>query len=189
MRHQLIRLIFLSIAFAAQCSHSIASYTLVDLGTLGGGESKAFAISESGTIAGYSTLPDGNYHAFYWDGTIRDLGSLPNKKLSFALDLDEIAQVFGPSYNLGEMNSTAFRWSGGALAPIASMFATAVGTDDWVAGYCAQAGTDLGQVYRACSLHNGLLTKQVTLGGSHGFAFGINSLSQIVGYSYTSGDT
>jgi probable HAF family extracellular repeat protein len=49
-----------------------------DLGTLGGANSWAYAISAEGRVAGMSDTPTGEQHAFVWDssGGMRDLGTL-----------------------------------------------------------------------------------------------------------------
>src|SRR5262245_58298297 len=53
-------------------------YTVTDLGTLGGSQSFAYAISDSGLVVGVSRIPgDSNAHAFlYAKGTMTDLSPL-----------------------------------------------------------------------------------------------------------------
>jgi probable HAF family extracellular repeat protein len=56
---------------------SAQTYKVTDLGTLGGTESIATAISASGEITGGSTNASNVYHAFlYSNGTMTDLGTL-----------------------------------------------------------------------------------------------------------------
>src|SRR5262245_50559056 len=56
---------------------SAVTYSVIDLGTLGGSSSRAFGVNSSGEIAGDSyTSADAAYHAFRFDGTIHDLGTL-----------------------------------------------------------------------------------------------------------------
>ena len=51
--------------------------TLQNLGTLGGGDSRAFAINEAGQVVGQSEHGDRRQHAFLWqNGTMQDLGPL-----------------------------------------------------------------------------------------------------------------
>src|SRR5207248_1744493 len=45
-------------------------------GTLGGGDSAATLVNESGFVAGDSTLAAGEHHAFVYRGAMRDIGSL-----------------------------------------------------------------------------------------------------------------
>ena len=42
--------------------------TVVDLGTLGGTDSYAYAVNDLGQVAGASGTADGNVHAFIHDG-------------------------------------------------------------------------------------------------------------------------
>ena len=53
---------------------------LIDLPDLGGGQSAASEISNTGIIAGDSFLPTGESHAVFWDdqNVIHDLGTFPN---------------------------------------------------------------------------------------------------------------
>src|SRR5438128_10677206 len=54
------------------------TYTVSDLGTLGGSQSLAWDINDSGQIVGESTTADGETHAFlYTGGTMTDLAALP----------------------------------------------------------------------------------------------------------------
>src|SRR5436190_7033466 len=55
------------------------SYTVVDVGTLGGTSSAPIAINDRGDIAGESQMPgDGDRHAFlYRDGRLEDIGVSP----------------------------------------------------------------------------------------------------------------
>src|SRR3954468_23586034 len=72
---------------------------MIDLETLGGLFSYGTAVSENGQIAGYSTIDQtqGLIHAFlYYDGQMRDLGSLSHKgdktNQSFALGVNSLGQ-------------------------------------------------------------------------------------------------
>src|SRR5690348_4355014 len=54
-------------------------YAVKGLGTLGGTESFAMALNESGQVAGYSRIPvegDNTFHAFFYsNGTMTDIGT------------------------------------------------------------------------------------------------------------------
>lgn len=59
-------------------SYSQVRYSVIDLGTLGGSYSRAYAISDSGFIVGVSSLASGEQHPFlYQNGVMTDLGLLP----------------------------------------------------------------------------------------------------------------
>ena len=50
---------------------------MIDLGTLGGNNSWAWAINDAGVIVGKAELVDGSTHGFAWvDGTMHDLDGL-----------------------------------------------------------------------------------------------------------------
>jgi probable HAF family extracellular repeat protein len=57
--------------------YSLKSYSITDLGTLGGDDSRALGINDEGQIVGTSHTSAGYYHAFLWiKGQMIDLGVL-----------------------------------------------------------------------------------------------------------------
>jgi probable HAF family extracellular repeat protein len=67
----------IGLALATACAATAAprTWTLVDVGTLGGAGSYGAAISNSGLVAGCADRADGTAHAFvYANGEMRDLG-------------------------------------------------------------------------------------------------------------------
>lgn len=74
----------------------------VDLGTLGGADSRAAAINEWGQVVGWAETATGARHAFLWqDGRMTDLGALdptaPAGASSAAVDVNNRGQVLGTS--------------------------------------------------------------------------------------------
>jgi probable HAF family extracellular repeat protein len=68
---------------------------MTDLGTLGGEPSYAWAINESGAVAGESTLADGRIHAFRHDASgMVDLGTLGGR-YSSARGINDKGAVVG----------------------------------------------------------------------------------------------
>ncbi|MBI3833279.1 MAG: hypothetical protein HY287_03000 [Planctomycetes bacterium] len=78
-----------------------ANGTMTDLGTLGGESTvvdhRGEAINSSGKVAGRSYTSGGSKHAFYWDGSMTDLGVLTGGTESWAFGLNASAVVVGTS--------------------------------------------------------------------------------------------
>src|SRR5262249_13012933 len=72
------------------------SYSVTDLGTLGGVISEAFGINNAGQVTGGASTADGQFHAFLYDGTIHDLGWLGGSSIGMAINSH--GQVTGSSF-------------------------------------------------------------------------------------------
>src|SRR5215469_3033469 len=71
------------------------TYTLTDLGTLGGHTSSARSINAAGEIVGESETPTGSTHAFlYISGRMTDLGTLGGE-FSDALGINSSGEIVG----------------------------------------------------------------------------------------------
>src|SRR5258708_3519690 len=56
---------------------TVPSYSVIDLGTLGGSFSQASDINASARVVGWAGLANGDEHAFLWQsGVMTDLGTL-----------------------------------------------------------------------------------------------------------------
>ena len=84
---------------------------LRDLGTLGGYESQARAISNRGQVVGLTGTSSGGTHAFLWDSAtgMRDLGTLGTGATSVAEHINDLGQVVGYAETGGYVNH-AFLW-------------------------------------------------------------------------------
>jgi probable HAF family extracellular repeat protein len=107
---------------------SAQDYTVIDLGTLGGKSSGAFAINANGQITGTARTAAGHQHAFlYQNGTMQDLGTLGGKSSAglainikgqitgYANTADEIQHAFmydGSMTDLGTLNGYSSRGTG-----------------------------------------------------------------------------
>ena len=69
---------------------------VIDLGTLGGTESRATSVNDSGQVVGYSKTSSGNTHAFSWTpaGGLIDLGTFGGAE-SRAVAVNNAGQVVG----------------------------------------------------------------------------------------------
>ena len=147
--------------FAASHEHQ---YTITDLPSLGGTNSRANSINNRGWLAGYSNLPgDQSRHAaLSRDGVLTDLGTLggPNSNVTWSVKSNSglvagISQTATPD-PLGEV------WSSAAFYP------GAIGS---------------GYINLGFAWENGQMRPLPTLGGNNGFATGANSRGQIVGWA------
>jgi probable HAF family extracellular repeat protein len=134
--------------------------------SLGGTQSRGTGISNDGFVAGFSNRANGTRHAAVWnDGIITDLQTLGGPSSS----------VPWPGVNnngvvVGISHTTAFdplneEWSceGGAFLPV----------------------TNPRRVCRGFVWVDGAMHELPTLGGTHGFATGVNNVGQVVGWAET----
>src|SRR6185295_18546169 len=89
--------------------------TLFDLGTVGGDNSVATALSDSGHVAGFSDFQSGSvgFHAFLLlnGGTMLDLGTLGGS-ISSATAVNNLGQVIGDSTRAGDEENHGFFYNG-----------------------------------------------------------------------------
>lgn len=178
--------------------------TLVDLGTLGGTQSTAFAVNNHGEIAGGSSNPVpanpglslglsfGGFaaatqsHAALWDrrGIIHDLGTLGGSG-SFAGFLNERGQAAGISFTANNAAIHPFVTVAGAMADVGTLGGS-VGFIDWLNNHGEAVGrsnvtdTPPPGVFHAF-LWDGSIHDLGTLGGPDSEAFWINDNGDTVG--------
>lgn len=99
------------------------SYTVTDLGTLGGSSSQAYGINDTGQVVGNADTSNGLSHAFLWDqGTMNDLGTVDGYSYSSAYKINNVGQAVGSAY-IEPINRTdnsprlALLWAQGAQSP------------------------------------------------------------------------
>jgi len=94
----------------------------VDLGTLGGASTLAYALNDNGDVVGASQTAAGEWHAFVWkNGVMRDLG-LPylSSKAQAITNSGVISGIV--SAQAGEERSRVFRWDAGTLTELGSVY-------------------------------------------------------------------
>ncbi|SRR5258708_6394574 len=119
------------------------TYTVTDLGTIGGNLSNAFGINDAGQVVGmsYVTKQNGLTHAFLWSAStgLQDLGTLPGGNSSSANAINNLGQVVGCS-TISTNNTVpghAFLWTpSGGMQDLGTLGG----------GSCATGINDAGQV-------------------------------------------
>ncbi len=134
------------------------------LGTLGGSDSAATALNETGQIVGWANTADGSAHAFLSSGTgpMTNLGTLSGGRFSVATDINSVGVAVG------------FSDAGGAPYSGSGLPANS---------YVGLATIVLGA--HAVEFSNGTVTDLGTLGGSSSKATGISDSGLVVGSSLT----
>src|ERR1700722_3683237 len=148
----ILKTIFASGLFAGLAFAQTPSYTVTDLGTMGGMFGSAYGINNEGRGAGAANLPNGNTHAFLsgFPGEIFDVGTLG-----------------GPNSNEGGLNASYQM----------AIFADTSQKDPLGENFCG-----FGTPYTClAALWNGTMTPLPTLGGNNAIAFGINNQGQVAG--------
>ncbi len=170
------------------------SYTVTNMGDLGGGDSLALAINDHGAVVGYSYLTNGDQRAFIWTSTggMHNLGNLDGSSaLSIARGINNSGQVAGLSY-LADGDVHPFLWTkAGGMQDLGTLGGTtSVGN----------AINDSGEVVGNSLLANGTSQHAFiwtatggmqdigTLGGDISSAQGINDSGEVVGLSYLAGN-
>jgi probable HAF family extracellular repeat protein len=162
------------------------SFTITDLGTLGGSQSSASAVNDYGQVAGTSTTPYGVSRAFgYSGGVMYDLGTLGGD-YSSASAINARGQVVGTA-TTSTGASHAFLFASDVMTDLGTLggnssSANAINNNGLIVG---TSMISYG-VQRAFLFANGVMYDLGTLGGDYSTATAINDGNVVVG---TSGST
>lgn len=154
------------------------TYTITDLGTLGGSSSSAYGINNSGQVVGQSRNSSGAQRAFlYSGGGMTDLGTLGGVN-SYARGINDAGQVVGIANNSSGLNH-AFLYSAGAMTDLGTL-----GGDSYAYGI-NNSGQATGCSNNRAVLYSagGITDLGLGDGGLGSCGYGINSSGQVTGYS------
>ena len=189
LRFSLIAISVLYFALAYTSSTVAQTYTITDIGTLGGKDSVALGINDLGEVVGYSKTVDGEIHAFrFFRDTIFDLSTLGGKE-SYAYVITNTGILLGDSKRsdgtvhpfMGAPNSSLFDLGEPHL------FSSARGANNagQIVGY-REVTDEHGQHYKRAYLYTTHRTIDLgTFGGKQGDATAINDAGQVVGHLYS----
>ena len=179
--------------FTQSSDQSSKTWTITDLGTLGGSESYANAINASGQVVGAANLVGDGTHAFLWhNGVMSDLGTLGGSR-SRAASINTSGHVVGgASMTLNPAGAGhAFLWQNGMMTDLgtlggSSSFATGInasGDASWLDQYDPQSRRS--RISVAERRHE----RSRHARGNYSSATSINASGQIVGVSRTTSGT
>ena len=187
----LLALVGTSAAPAGAGGAAATTYTIAEIGTLGGARSQAWGLNAAGQVVGWAETAAGQQRAYLWaDGRLTDLGTLPGGEASMAVAVNARGQVVGgsttaPGQQLGGPGTRAFLWQDGRLTDLGTLpggdFSQATGINDagQVIGF---ANRRPGTPIQAVLWQGGAPTELGTLPGAvGGRANAINNRGQVVG--------
>jgi probable HAF family extracellular repeat protein len=172
------------------------TYTVTDLGTLGGTVSRPKAINNLGQVVGFAyTAGDTSYRAFSYNGSsMSDLGTLGGGN-SFAMDINDAGAIVGasdmpyfppdPWARLDDYGARAFLYDGSTMSHVGDLggpfsTATSINNAGQIAGYSDVYPNSPRHAFRKTG------AQMIDLGtfGAGTTADGMNSLGQVVGRSF-----
>jgi probable HAF family extracellular repeat protein len=101
---------------------SSGDYQVSTLPSLGGSETAAYAVNDSGWVVGESVDPATAYRAFLWKGgQIQNLGVLAGKINSVAYGINDAGDVVGASQDWNHYTMRATLWRGGQIVDLGTL--------------------------------------------------------------------
>ncbi|MEZ6317761.1 MAG: GC-type dockerin domain-anchored protein [Phycisphaerales bacterium] len=184
MKTQAIMLVLLGAAGAA-CAQP--EYTVTDLGSIGN-ETAAWAISDSGLVAGVALDQDNAAKGFLWDsGVLAPIDPDPAFTQAQSMGVADDGSVALLSFSLGKFDAQASLVVGGAAVDLGGFAPHAIGADGRVlgtSGYTTGAGF---RAERACMWDGALNVLAPVSGSEWSLATDSNAAGWIVGHAVPSG--
>lgn len=182
-RSMLLPLLLVTLAWPGVAS--ALWYKITDLGPVSPGMSGAMAVSPAGQVAGFSSVADpSSFRATLWDGSVQEIGSLAGDSQSNALAFGSSGNVYGVSYDFGDIGVHAFASQAGTLSGLGNFFVRGANPSDSLAGYQTLTVAGSGAFDHASLWQSGSLTDVGTLGGSNSYGRAINAAGDLAGVSY-----
>lgn len=186
IRYQALLLCAQILLLIASAGHRLASaqtYSVVDLGTLGGAYSMAYGINAAGTVVGVSALSSGRELPFFWNPSGIWTLSMPGSRFAVGRCINAAGQIAGYT-DTPTGRQHAFLWSSTGVQDLGTLggsdsFAYGINAGGQVVGVSSTANGPT----HACRWANGSILDLGTLGGSISVAYGINASGQVVGVS------
>lgn len=183
---QVVASMSVAVIWLSGTAQAAPTYSLTNLGTLGGSYSWANGINNSGQVVGESwTLQDvllgSNSRAFlYSGGSMTDLGTLGGNN-SVAFDINNNGQIVGSANDVygGDLG---FLYSSGSMTTPGAQYPSAINDSGQIVGQAYQSLPGGGGMHAYLS-SDGIMTDLGTLGGSESSALDINNSGQVVGGS------
>ena len=182
------RITFLAIACASTAPSLAQSYTITDLGTLGGSLSRATGINNAGQISGRSYMPSSVTAGFLWgDGKMINIGSLGNETgESFAAGINDFAAICGSSEPL-DQQTHAFRWQDGRMVDLGTLGGVgsrgyAINNLGDVTGRALPVGSSVN--HAVMWIGEEIIDLGVLVPGYDTYGFGINDLREVAGWGW-----
>ena len=193
-------------AVVAQAAPGI-TYTITDLGTLGGNFSEALGINNRGDVIGYSALTElmpppfksQLYHAFvYSDGQMQDIGILVKDVLrgseSYANAINDRGEVLLIALAIDGNGVQNFLYQDGKVQDFDTLIGNPNPTYRSMPYRLNNRGEVVGSYMNVANMQHaflytdGKLQDLGTLGGrSWSYAYGINNRGQVTGYAAING--
>lgn len=162
------------------------TYTIVDLGTLGGTSSVAYGINKNGDVVGGADTAAGVKHAFvYKNGQMQDLNLAPDNQFA----ISEAAAINNSGKIVGKLDYSGFLYSNGTVTDLGfntygwDAYATGINKSGVVVG----GAYEKDEVFNALTYNNGTVSFVKTPGDqSVAVSFGraINDNGYVTGGNY-----